>query len=501
MMVRFDTSASSDDTPHNHQNINTTDGLKSRTESYFENFVTVVDENISSQIISQFASRIVSNKRALLDTEPFYIMEVGKITRMINYWCRLLPRVQPFFSVSCNCDPFLLRVLSNKNFGFNCTTCEDLRIVSKFYHGKEVLCSNPCLTSLTISRAASAEIDLIVFQSEKDLYRIIGSHQNPQLILNICLNTDSEDPTAHFGCRKEEATQLIETAALAGATIVGIGFDAGNDCLCPETYKIALKFCSRLFEFAQELFPEIRILKIAGGFSNLSFDENSVECELFRQINESLDDHFAIHKYPNIRIIATTGQFIVGSAYSLITCIIDRRQIDASTITKNDYDVGSRAYLYQINEGYYSSFGSKLLENCNPLCVPLDDDKTINSDEEFVYGAVLGPYGYEENSFDVIQRCMKFRPLCVGDWLCWSNMGAYTMKNYGSLEEAEDSWPRIFYLSTRKDWEQLGSNYLESNKLESNKFSDEEISSMRGRGDACYIENDDDDMLSLLWSN
>lgn len=49
--------------------------------------------------------------------------------------------------------------------------------------------------------------------------------------------------------------------------------------------------------------------------------------------------------------------------------------------------------------------------------------------------------------------------------------------------------------------EQLGSNYLESNKLESNKFSDEEISSMRGRGDACYIENDDDDMLSLLWSN
>ena len=94
---------------------------------------------------------------------------------------------------------------------------------------------------------------------------------------------------------------MIETAALAGATIVGIGkekhlpllilvlafklvgylgFDAGNDCLCPETYKIALKFCSRLFEFAQELFPEIRILKIAGGFSNLSFDENSVECEV-----------------------------------------------------------------------------------------------------------------------------------------------------------------------------------------------------------------------------
>ena len=65
-MVRFDTSASSDDTSHNHQNINTTDGLKSRTESYFENFVTVVDENISSQIISQFASRIVSNKRALV---------------------------------------------------------------------------------------------------------------------------------------------------------------------------------------------------------------------------------------------------------------------------------------------------------------------------------------------------------------------------------------------------------------------------------------------------
>ena len=67
-MVQFDTSASSDDTPHNHQNINTTDGLKSRTESYCENFVTVVDENISSQIISQFASRIVSNKRALVIT-------------------------------------------------------------------------------------------------------------------------------------------------------------------------------------------------------------------------------------------------------------------------------------------------------------------------------------------------------------------------------------------------------------------------------------------------
>lgn len=78
-----------------------------------------------------------------------------------------------------------------------------------------------------------------------------------------------------------------------------------------------------------------------------------------------------------------------------------------------------------------------------------------NVTSEHVYGSVHGPT--MDQQFDVLQSLCRFRPLRVGEWLIWANMGAYTLNNRGNLDgnssddDATNS-PNIFYFSSHDDW-------------------------------------------------
>lgn len=57
-------------------------------------------------------------------------MDIGRINELLDIWCDYLPRVQPFYAVSCNDDPILLKVLSdNPMVGFQCTTKQNVEKV------------------------------------------------------------------------------------------------------------------------------------------------------------------------------------------------------------------------------------------------------------------------------------------------------------------------------------------------------------------------------------
>ena len=79
----------------------------------------------------------------------------------------------------------------------------------------------------------------------------------------------------------------------------------------------------------------------------------------------------------DVRVMATPGQFVASSVFTLVTNIIGKRSIDASFVTNNAFDAGSEAFLYQINEGYYGSFGCRIMANSNPQCQPLFVGQTV----------------------------------------------------------------------------------------------------------------------------
>lgn len=49
----------------------------------------------------------------------------------------------------------------------------------------------------------------------------------------------------------------------------------------------------------------------------------------------AIECYFLDDKFPDVQVIATPGRFFAGTAYSLVTTVIDRRSVDASSITGN----------------------------------------------------------------------------------------------------------------------------------------------------------------------
>lgn len=424
-----------------------------RTEFFNQNAISVLPENaFNPKSPLQFARQIAALKNVKSFCEPFYVMDMGKVEELIEQWHFSLPRVQPFYSVNCNSDPVLMKLLAAHPFmGFNCSNNQTLIEALDYLPANRILYSNPILTRASLKQTAEKDVQLLSFQSARDLDRILLHHPNAELLLHVCVNEASEDPNALMAYPVEDAPELLQTAANSGANVVGISFNMGSGCVRPALYSSAIEVASRLFQLGGQLGFQMQVLNIGCGFSNLNqhFQKNCA------YINDALDFYFAAENFPRLRIIATPGRFFASSVFSLVTNITGRRSVDLSMITNDDFDNGREAFIYQTNEGYYGGFGCRLNANIEPECTPLFDHYLDNFSNEHIYGSVVGP---TLDDSDVIQPICRFRPMATGDWLMWRNMGAYSMNNRGSLDDVDEDYraPIIFYFTFQTQWEHMG---------------------------------------------
>ncbi|KAI1717446.1 pyridoxal-dependent decarboxylase, pyridoxal binding domain-containing protein [Ditylenchus destructor] len=425
-----------------------------RTEIYSKRAVTVfsqeyinqAEERAISQAV-QFARQIAALKNVQTYSEPYYVMDMGRVVELMSQWKTCLPRVLPFYSISCNDDGVLLKLLANySDVGFFCQSRQNMEKALEYVSSDRILYSNPMWTRSTLSQAMSNGVNLVSFESARDLDRILMNHPNAELLLRICVNAQSEDTNAHIGCDLDNAAELLQLAAVSGANCVGVSFTVGAGCdQQPNIYASAIESAAQLFDYGRQLGLNMNTFNLGGGFSHIqhAFPQS---CEY---INRSLDYYFPIDSCSDIRIIATPGRFFAGSPFTLVTNIIGRRSVDLSNITNDDFDSGREAFIYQTNESYYGPFGCRL-NAIEPECRPLFDHYLDEYKSEHVYGSVVGP---TFDDMDVVQQLCRFRPMDEGDWLIWQNMGAYTMNNKASLDDEEENrGPVVFYFASQKAW-------------------------------------------------
>ena len=431
-----------------------------RTERFVNNsMITIVGDSRDSY---QFSRQIATLKNVQTDNEPFYVMDVGKINALIDQWQIALPRVQPFYSLRCNNNLVLLKILADNPFvGFNCQSNDELQQALEIVSPQRIYYNNPCLTRTALRSACASEIPLIGFSSARDLTRILQNHPNAELILNISMNPDS-DPE-YPGCDISEAAELLRAAHEIG-NCVGLAFDlrgarCNSSSSSVELYARAIENIGEIFEYGRQFGMSLKWLNIGGGFANnaKNFEQTCA------QINDALDYYLPEKQFPNLRIVATPGRFFAASAFSLATKIMGRRSVDASMVTNDDFDTGNEAFIYQTNESYYGSFGCRIEAHCEPECSPLFENYLDKVSSQHMYASVVGPCA-EEDPFDVLQALCRFRPCAVGEWLLWRNMGAYSLNNTTTLEDANinDSYgiksvttPSIFYFSSHDDWTRI----------------------------------------------
>lgn len=416
-----------------------------RSELFGSTPITVFADDREALSVARDLAEI---KTAQGDNFPFYVMDMGRVEHLLEAWRAHLPRVQPFYSLKCNADPVLLHLLADQpDVGFYCTNRAEIELALQMADSERILYSNPLWTRGNVRHACANGISLLMFESEDDLLRIHSSHPNAKVILRICVNPPLDEDAMRIGCDAyEETPALLELAARLGISVIGISFSIGAEVSSLSIFTHAVGLSRRIFDMGCALGFDMCILDIGGGFPGYSTPGGPSFVQVAKAVNDALDEFFPDG---TVRIIAEPGRYFAASAFSLITSIIDKRAVDASLVTNDEFDAGSAGFVYQTNEGFYGSFGCRLVAHCEPRCRPL---ATIDENIAATYATILGP---TLSQGDVVQRVARLPPMQVGEWLLWDNMGAYSMDNLETLGEEGSQAPVVYYFVGNERWQQI----------------------------------------------
>lgn len=337
--------------------------------------------------------------------QPFYILDLSTIERLMDKWNHSFPNVKPFYAVKCNNEPALLTKLANLGANFDCASLLEIDTVLNLgISPNQIIFANPCKAISHIKHAAAVGVNFTTFDSKLEVDKIKKWHPQCRLLLRIKAPSDSGSlrPLGKkFGALPEEIESLLHYACnVAGLKVVGVSFHVGSIAQDPTIYREAIANARAVFDVADYLgIPKMQILNIGGGFRSTPLFE-----EIASVVNEAVQDFFPD---PNLKIIAEPGRFFPETAFTLVTHVIGKR-------------VRGEKIEYWIDEGIYGSFRPTLYNSCFVGIKPISVRKCCEIRESSTI------YGPSCDSLDAVAVDIKLPELELDDLIVFYNMGAYS---------------------------------------------------------------------------
>ncbi|KAJ8762148.1 hypothetical protein K2173_007301 [Erythroxylum novogranatense] len=344
--------------------------------------------------------------------EPFYVLDLGAVSGLMDKWSRTLPMVRPFYAVKCNPEPALLGSLAAMGANFDCASRAEIEaVLSLRVSPDRIVYANPCKQESHIKYAASVGVNLTTFDSKDELEKMRKWHPKCALLLRVKAPEDggARCPLGpKYGALPEEVIPLLQAAQAARLSVVGASFHIGSGATHFSSYRGAIAEAKKVFETAVKMgMPRMTMLNIGGGFTAGSqFDEAATA------IKSALQTYFP--NEPGLTIISEPGRFFAESAFTLATNVIGRR-------------VRGELREYWINDGIYGSMNCILYDHatvtCKPLACTSSRANPMCKGARVYNSTVFGPTC---DALDTVMTGHLLPDLQVSDWLVFPNMGAYT---------------------------------------------------------------------------
>ncbi|KAM0724867.1 Ornithine decarboxylase [Formica fusca] len=376
--------------------------------------------------------------KTIIDTENqengFYILDIGDIINKHREWITKIPRVVPHYAVKCNPDPTVIKILAALNAGFDCASEQEISQVMQYsVQANRIIFANPYKCPSHIKYAKKVDINQLTADSELELLKIKDLYPEAKIIIRIQCDANNSECNLglKFGCEsEEEAVRLIRLTMDLGLTLHGFSFHVGSPCGELNAFSRGIDTCRRLITIAKTMgCKDVQLIDIGGGFPG---EKGTNIDKLANLINDAIQD-----LDPSIRIISEPGRYYVTSAFTLATYLHSKK-----LSCKN----GKITRMYYINIGTYSSFIEELLglKSRVPqiLFEPVSNEKFLST--------LWGPTC---DSFDVIVQDVLLPELCLGNWLIWEDMGAYSL----SLCTTFNGFPipTVIPIIRKSQWENL----------------------------------------------
>lgn len=373
---------------------------------------------------------ILKDDSSLKIRRPFFIVDLGQVIKKYGQWMEELPRVVPHYAVKCNPDPAILTVLGLLGCSYDTASQTEIYLVQDALKTLQIdpvdpnriIFANPVKDEEHIQYARANDVDLTVFDSPDELYKLKLYHTEASLFLRI--NIDNPHSIINFGskfgAKLEDVPKLIDICKVLELNLVGVSFHVGTGCTDPSQYAQALAHCKEVFKIAKEKDVLLHAIDIGGGFPGVDPESPEVAAvcsfsAMATAINRAIDELFGPDsEFPGTRFIAEPGRFMVASSHTLVVNIIGK---------KVAYEPGPdgkpcKTFIYHLNDGVYGSFNCVLTEKATPIFEPYNERAGIK------YPSRL--FGPTCDSLDAIPGLHMLPELVLGERLYVQNFGAYT---------------------------------------------------------------------------
>ncbi|KAJ4718802.1 Ornithine decarboxylase [Melia azedarach] len=143
--------------------------------------------------LTQVIQSIIFKRQEEEIDEPFYVLDLGVLANLYEKWTSYLPMIHPYYAVKCNSDTTLLGALVALGSNFDCASRAEIEAVLTLGVSPDrIIYANPCKPQSHINYAASVGVNLTAFDSTEELDKIRKWHPKCDLLIRIKVPDDSK---------------------------------------------------------------------------------------------------------------------------------------------------------------------------------------------------------------------------------------------------------------------------------------------------------------------
>lgn len=309
-------------------------------------------------------------------------------------WAQDFPNTQPYFDVSCNACPWLLKALSHLKFKFACQSKVELQhVLAQGIDASSIYFANPTKVASHMKFASSNKIPLMTFGSFNELKKIQKAAPEVNLLLPLQTPTGNPDTDRQW-------LDLLNAAKDLGLNVMGVSFEGDHQ----GHFNKMMALTRMAFSIGHSLGHSMKIVNVGNTLAN-NLDKDIFDSAI-RQHLSGLD----------FQIMAHFGVAFIENVFTCGAKVIGKR-------------VGYQQNTLVINDGIFNSFGRQLVDEKYTF----DNVAILNKREEtdFVFN-VLGSSG---DDIDVLVQDLGLgHNVEEEDWLFFANMGAFSIGTNTNLK-------------------------------------------------------------------
>ncbi|MBU2917242.1 type III PLP-dependent enzyme [Psychrosphaera sp. F3M07] len=386
--------------------------------------VTNLETNLTSTIVSPIngdiaASLSNSTVDALVSQygTPLMVLDCNVVRHQYRALQDALPNVELHYALKPLPHPAVVKTLLAEGAYFDLATNGEVDLVQSVgVPSERTIQTHPIKRDSDIQHALRYGCNVFVVDNANELEKFIPYKDQVELLLRVSFpNADVlADLSKKFGCKPEQALELINYAFELGIRIKGLSFHVGSQTRSGEKYSLAILRCNEIMKQVTDAgLPALSTLDIGGGFP-VHYTPDVLPINVFcAPIRDALT------QLPEtVRVIAEPGRFLVAPSVTNIAAVMGQAERNEQT-------------WYYLDDGIYGSFSGLMFDEAKYQTKSL-----IQSDD--VYSSVLA--GPTCDSIDVITDNIMLPKLNNGDLIVSTMMGAYcscTATDFNFFKKAE----------------------------------------------------------------